>query len=459
MSDIPKKAAAFISDARQLVNHDVWHKDFSSEPYWKRWCINQLRLILSTGEALGNKAINEKAHSLTFTTMLALIPGIALVTAFLAGLGGKEYLDETLRPLILKNLIPSQGEQVFDYVNTMVTQVSFGSLGAIGMTAILWSVLSALRKIEIVFNEIMNVRRPKGQLERLPIYWSLMTLTPLLLVASGALQAAVLNSSYMKLTLDYLPFLTTLLSIVPIVMTCLAFSLLYWKMHSARIDFSSALYGGLVIGLVWEGFKAVYFVMLAKSFQLNAIYGTLAVLPATLTWVYITWMLVLVGAAMAYARQNLDVLVNLKKRPNLSRLATERLDIWLLLAIAKPFQAQQEPPTQAELARQVGLTPDLVETALGRLEDAGFLRTIDGPEVRFMPSKPVEMLNLGKVVAALRSDGDSLAEESMLLDSPGLQELFEAAEQVSIEVWEKKSIRDVLARLEIEKNEEVIAAT
>lgn len=435
----------FIAKTKRLLQEDLWTRDFSDEPWAKQQAYKHLRLLMSTGETIQRAQINEKAYGLTFISMLALIPGIAMVTAMFAGLGGRQLLDNTVRPLIMDNLVPSAGEQAYSYVENMVQNVNFGSLGVIGVLGVIYTVLNALKKIEMTFNDIMNSRRQRGKMEQFSRYWAMMTLGPILIGASVSIQGTVMGSEYVQDFLEVSIISNVVAFIVPIVMTCLAFTTLYWIMPSAHVSPLSAAYGGVIVGFIWEGAKRFYYAILSGSFQLNTIYGTLAVLPVTLTWIHITWIIVLIGAAVTYTHQNLRSLVEMRTKPDLCRKAREHLALFILYEVGRRFYVGEEPPTNQQIAEALRVSPNLIEESIAELEEGDFVRpTIDGDAEGYLPGQDMEHVRMGAVVKFLRERGDDEPTDSFLNASRDLMSLINGAETDFVAKFQNFSLRDLV---------------
>lgn len=243
------------------------------------------------------------AQALTYDTLLGLVPVIAVSFAVLDSFGGMAHVADRVENLIIGNVSgsPEVQQVVSGYLHHFVDNIQSGSLGAISIVLLIFSVMSLLAHVETAINTIFGPHRPRPLAIRLMSYWTLLTLGPVLLAASIAATAALHTEAldHLVLRMGWLSQLA--LSIVPIVSTWAAFTVLYVVVPHVRVRFSAALIAAIVAGTLWMGAKYGYAVYAKNALTLQNIYGSLATIPLFIMWLFVSWLLVLFGAQLAFA--------------------------------------------------------------------------------------------------------------------------------------------------------------
>ena len=315
------------------------------------------------------------ASSLTFTTVLALVPlftvGLAVFSAF--PVFGK--FQDTLQRWLIDSLVPeSISRQVLGYLTQFSRKAS--RLGSVGLVAVLLSAVALMVTIERTLGQIWHVERARPLQQRLVLYWSAITLGPLLVGASVAITSYVVSAS--RGVADVLPGgLRWLLDSFEFVLLVLCISGLYFYVPNALVRWRHALTAGLMAALGIELGKKVLTTYLAEMPTYSAIYGAFAAVPILLVWVYVAWLIVLLGAVVAASLPELG-------RRQLRRPAGAGWPFRLALEALAMLQAQRSKPThglsQAALAKRLRVQTSDLESVLrllvaldwvGTLQDEG----------------------------------------------------------------------------------------
>ena len=312
------------------------------------------------------------ASSLTFTTVLALVPlftvGLAVFSAF--PVFGK--FQDTIQHWLVDSLVPeSIARQVLGYLTQFSRKAS--RLGSVGLVAVLFSAIALVVTIERTLGQIWRVERQRPLQQRLILYWSAITLGPLLLGASLAITSYVVTAS--RGVVDVLPgSLRWLLDSFEFVLLVLCVSGLYFYVPNARVRWRHALTAGLMTALGIELGKKLLTGYLSEIPTYSAIYGAFAAVPILLVWIYMAWLIVLLGAVVASSLPELG-------RHHLRRPAGAGWHFRLSLEVLSMLQAQRLQPdrglSQAALARRMRVQPselDAVVRALTELDWIGMLQ-------------------------------------------------------------------------------------
>jgi membrane protein len=308
-----------------------------------------------------------RASALTYSTLLSLVPLLALMFAVLKGFG----VQRRLEPLLVKHIAmgnPEVVHQIIEYVDN----TKIGALGALGLVALLFTAVSVLSNIERSFNDIWQVRRGRHVFRKVADYIAMLVVGPILLLASLSL-GTVLQTSGAAATLELLgPVQNLLLHAAPYVSIWVALALVYLLMPNRRVPLGAAVLGGVVAGTLWKIAEGLYIQFQFGMAKYNAIYGAMAQLPMLLVWVYLSWCLVLLGAELAFVYQ----------LPGRGRFLRARRGLWvprldvalaLLGAVGRRFELGQDAPSVSEVVTAVGLHPGQADGIVSRLVEDGLL--------------------------------------------------------------------------------------
>ena len=349
-------------------------------------------------ERFRDARLGVSASSLTFTTVLALVPlfvvGLSVFAAF--PVFGK--FQDTIQRWLIDSLVPeSISRQVLGYLTQFSRKAS--RLGSVGLVAVLLSAVALMVTIERTLGQIWRVERQRPLAQRLILYWSAITLGPLLLGASIAITSYVVTAS--RGVVDVLPgSLRWLLDSFEFMLLVLSVSGLYFYVPYARVRWRHALTAGLMTALGIELGKKVLTGYLAEMPTYSAIYGAFAAVPILLVWIYMAWLIVLLGAVVASSlpelgRQHL-------RRPSGAgwtfRLALEVLSLlaWGRLQVSRGF-------THAALASRLRVQPAELEPVLRCLQELDWIGQLqdEGKEPRLVLLVAPEQTLLAPLVERL----------------------------------------------------------
>jgi len=240
-----------------------------------------------------------EASALSFSTILALVPLLAVVFSALSLFPIFETWSEDIQDFIYLNFLPQLGDQVRQYLEEF--SANTGRLTLWGLIFLLVTSLTLLATIEDAFNEIWQVKKGRSIGTRILSYWAMLTLGPILIAASLSMSSYLLSLSIMQDQGLISSLRAQLLSILPFILELAAFVLFYLAVPNCDVRVKHALIGGLVAALLFELAKYGFTQYLLRVTSYQLIYGALAVLPVFLIWIYLSWLVVLVGAYITAA--------------------------------------------------------------------------------------------------------------------------------------------------------------
>jgi len=367
------------------------------------WLLDLLRYPFALIRDLLTGELNLRAMGLVYTTLLSLVPLVAFAFAVLKGLG----VHRDLEPLIYEFLEPI-GDRAFELTAQFmkfVDNVRGDVLGSVGLAILLYTVVSTIQKLEEAFNFAWHVERPRSVMRRVSEYLSLMVVGPIFIVVVFSLFGAVSSHRAMSWVATHEPFgsiARALGFLGPYFFVTGVFTFLYAFVPNTRVRFKAALIGGVVAGLLWAATGAIFARVVAASTQMVAIYAGFAIFLAALIWIYISWLILLIGAQLSFYVQNPRYLRVGQGQVRLTSALRERLAFTVMLLIARKFVAGDPPWRQRELAEDLEIPGSALASVIRSLERAGLLTLTEEEEL--IPARDIGGIELTDVLHAVRDE-------------------------------------------------------
>lgn len=393
----------------------IWRgKPASRSMHWVQR-LSRILLYVTRDVVKGDLQLN--AMSLSYTTLLSLVPLLAVSFSVLKAFGS----DKVIGPFLATVLQPlgSSAPELAARILEFVSNIKVGVLGAVGIALLFYTVIALMQKIESVFNGIWRVHHLRELSTRLAMYLSVLMVGPVLVLAAMGLTATLISTSLVTGVLHHSPIsgaLSVVAWLVPLLMWVGVFTFIYAFVPNTRVRFSSALAGGVVAAITWNGIGLAFGSLIASSTQYTAIYSAFASLVLFMVWLQVAWMIVLLGASVSHAWQNV---AHLSDRHTSQLGHTDRLMIAALEALAMivaRFNQGENPPTddevKNELVERSNLDPEITDLALSRLSDKAVIRPVTTDGAGWMPGwvpgRPPHHLTLADVRIALLGQPDAL---------------------------------------------------
>ncbi len=362
-----------------------------------------------------------KAMALTFVTLLSLIPLLVISFSLFRLFGGGEWYAEAVRPLILQYLAPGSGPTVVERLQEVIESAGSTTLGGIGLLLLVVAVYAIFAGIESTFNTIWGVTSRAGALHRLPLYWGLVTIIPILVIGSVALttyiQALPLVERTVQEAVRRVDFVQSYYSrLMPGLMVIVGFFLLYRFVPSTRVRNRFALAGAVFAGILFEIVKAGFIFYTGKLVKYDLIYGSLAVVPLLMVWVNLGWIVVLAGVEFCFVAQHYNMLLTKPKHVVFSRAQEDALAYLVLIETTRAFRGRREEVDLEEWTERFGIPPGIVEQTVNQLVKGGFIqRGGQGGKVIIIARDP-EKITIDGIDSLL--SGDSSKEWKWPKDPP-----------------------------------------
>jgi membrane protein len=350
--------------------------------------------------------ISVQAMSLAYTTLLSIVPLMVFSFSILKGLGargGLRYLlNEFFRPV--GGAAAQLTENVLQFVNNMRGDIA----GTIGLAFLVYTVVSTIQKVEASFNFVWRVDRPRSFMRRFVEYLSVMILGPILLaVALGLLGTA--EHSPIAQRVNAIAVLAATLnavgSFIPYLIVTVVFTFMYTFVPNTKVRFRCALIGGVTAGVIWALVGRVFTAFIVYSSSLVAIYTGFAIVLTTLIWVYLSWLILLIGAQLAFYLQFPQYLRHGQQRLELSGREREQVGLAIMYLIARDYAKGETPWSSARLAAILDIPGNALAPVVYALESNGFV--IATEREHFVPGRNLDGIRLRDVLEAIRSSSES----------------------------------------------------
>ncbi len=324
-----------------------------------------LQILVTVARELALGMITLRAMSLVYTTLLSIVPLLAVSIWVLQGFGVHDLMQPTLEQLLAP--LGEKSVEISTRIISFVDKMNFGVLGVVGLALLLYTVLSLIVKIESAINYTWRMRGRHRLVQRLVNYLSLMLVGPVLMIAAVAITAS-LGNNFIVSWLNTLPYMNDLLrlggKLLPFMLVIIAFTFIYQLVPTARVRFGSAIYGAVIAGVLWQSAGIGFTRFVGGTGGYTAIYSGLAILLIFMIWLYISWVILLIGASIAYYHQHPEQLRWNRGRFHLSARMRDQLALQAMLDVGR---AHDEPGRAA---------PDLDQLARSQQLPAGVLRRL-----------------------------------------------------------------------------------
>jgi membrane protein len=387
--------------------------------------------------------ISTRAMSLAYTTLLSLVPLLVFSFSILKGLGAHGDLHfiihEFFRP------VGGAAPQLTDSVMQFVANMRGGLLGTLGLAFLVYTVITTIQKVEGSFNAVWRVVRPRGFGRRFAEYLAVLILGPILLAVSIGLLGFAEHSLLAQWVHDVAPLawlLAAVGQVVPYFIVTAVFTFMYAFIPNTRVEFRAALIGGVSAGILWALVGKLFTTVILYSSQMVAVYTGFAIVLTTLIWVYLSWLILLIGAQLAFYLQFPQYLRHGQEMIELTCRDREQVGVSIMYLIGRDYADGKDRWTAPRLAAEFDVPAAALAPVLARLEQAGLLVATE--QEQFLPGRDPESIRIADIVDAVRT----LQMSRQILEARRVNEaapVMDAAEQAMRDRLGSLSLKDLIA--------------
>ena len=432
-----------MDDLTTRLETALWDKRIESLTPPLRLLLRLVRFLYAILRDVLTTTLTLRAMGLVYITIMSIVPLLALAFAALKGFG---IHRSRVEPALL-NLLEPLGEKGVELTGQLigfVDNVQGGLLAGVGLVILIYTTVSMINKVEESLNHIWRVHNSRSFFQRFGEYLSIVLVGPLVMFTALGLIAAAGSNTIVDRVLEIEPFGTTAVLIgklTPYIILSLGFAAAYWFIPNTRVKFSAALIGGLTGGSLWAASGVLFATFVATSTRNVDIYASFAIVIIALVWLYISWLVVLVGAQAAFYFQNPEYLRVGYRNLHVGNKLVEQMALSMMLLVARAFRGDTDPPDTNRVAEAIRVPGILLSPVTQRLTQTGLLETVS--RGRLVPGHDPGRITVGDVLDAVRGSHDSDIYRGGSFPEE-VDKVFADVKQATRSTLEERSLYDLL---------------
>jgi membrane protein len=400
-----------ISKFIRFLTIDLWRIPLRKLPRSRSILIRQLRIIALAVRGFDEDKCQLRASALTFYSLLAIVPIVAMVFGIAKGFG----IEKMLETQLVERL---QGQEevikrVIEFAHSLLEKTKGGIVAVVGVVLLFWTIIMVLSNIENSFNDIWGIKKSRGFARKFSDYLAIMLIAPVLIIMPGSITLAITSQfEFIMQKISLLgvigPFLFVALKLVPCMVIWVFLSFMYVFMPNTKVNLRSAILGGIVAGTIYQVMQVMYIRSQILLARYGAIYGSFAALPLFLIWLQISWLIVLLGAEISFAHQNVETYEFEPDSLKASYSFKKLVSLMATNLLAKNFAGGNKPLTAAQISHKLEMPMRLINTVLYELVEAGILSEVrpnDYKSVAYQPAQDLDKLTVKYVIDAMEKRG------------------------------------------------------
>ena len=423
-----------IKQIKTFLLDDIWRVTDDEVSKKRGMIYNAIKIVtLSIKEFVERRVVN-KASALTYNTLLAIIPILAILFAIARGFGFANLLEDQFRSGLSSQA--QAAETILTFIDSYLSHAKSGIFIGVGLILLFYTVLLLTYNMERTFNSIWQVKKPRSLYRKITDYFSMLLLLPLLILLSSGI--SIFISTFVKNIQEFAllaPIVKFLVRLTPFVLTWGMFTALYIFMPNTKVKFKYAVLPGILAGSAFQAFQYLYIGTQIWVSRYNAIYGSFAAIPMFLLWTQISWSICLYGAQLCYVAQNLRNFSFSKETENISRRYHDFLCILIMSLICKRFHTDLPPYTAESLSDEHKIPIRLTTTILYELQDMHMIFETpveDDEEMAYLPSVDINRMSVAMLLSRLDREGS----EAFKIDRERYYASWEALSKARNEYYE-----------------------
>ena len=347
---IGERISALLARTIRFVTYDIWRITENEVSGLKEIYINIIKTVILAVRGFQSENLQTKASALTYSTLLSIVPLLAVLLGIAKGFG----FQGTVRQELFDYFPGHEMElnKAFEFVESYLAQAQGGVIIGGGLILLFYTVINLISSVEDTCNDMLQIQKSRPWYRKISDYLALFLVLPVLMTASSGLSIfmSTLQNSFLGQYLFFTPLMELFLHIAPYIITTLAFTGLYVSLPNTKVRFVNGLVAGFIAGCAFQLFQFIYISGQIWVSKYNAIYGSFAALPLLLLWLQLSWLICLFGAELSYASQNVKKFSFERDSKSISRRYKDFLTLLIASLIIKRFVKGEKPYTADELS-------------------------------------------------------------------------------------------------------------
>jgi membrane protein len=389
-----------INKLIKFLKTDIWLIPREELTPVRAFLIRQLQIFTVALRGLNEDSIYLRASALTFFTLLSLVPFVAMAFGIATGFGLEEYLVAQLEQAFIGR--EDVLEFILEFAESLLETTQGGIMAAVGLGFLFYTVMKVLGHMEESFNEIWQIRQERSFSRKFTDYMAIMMIAPFFIILSNIV-TVFLTTQIEELTLQihllgfFSPVILTVLRILPFVLVWILLTILYIVMPNTRVNFKSALIAGIIAGTLFQLVQYGYIYFQVGVARYSTIYGSFAALPLLMFWMQISWVVVLFGAELSFANQNIEQYEYEAESLNMSLYNRRLITFYIAHLLIKNFENGVPPYTARQISDKLRVPIRLVRYILNDLTEINILsetRTNNARDTAYQPATDINKITI-----------------------------------------------------------------
>lgn len=394
-------------------NNAIWHTPLSELSRRKSFLIRQLRILVLAARNSLNDKVSLRASALTFYTLISIIPVVAIALAIAKGFGLDQNLESMIRGSKEFSMYGDILNPLLESAKNTVQRTRGGYLAGIGVLILLWSVVSLLNQIETSFNHIWQTSISRPWYRKFTDYLTILLIGPILIILSSSITIFIITnlSEFMErapILASFKWIISFLIKSVPYILTWLMLALLFFVIPNVKVRFMPALISGIIAGTFLKILQWLYVDLQFGITKLSAIYGGLAAIPLFLIFLETCWIVILLGAELSFANQNVSRYEFESEALNISHRQKSSMILMVLYLIIRNFDLGEKPLSAEDISIKLKIPVRLARDILEDLTDSELVSVIiehEDKERLYQPAMDINKMTVSFILSRLDKKG------------------------------------------------------
>ncbi|NDV95135.1 YihY/virulence factor BrkB family protein [Dysgonomonas sp. 521] len=364
-----EKIKRFVKKVIRFLSYDIWRINRKDRSSRRMGLYNIIKSFILAIRNIDGEQLFTRASALTYSTLLSIVPLLAVLFAIARGFGFQNIVKTQLFSYFAgqEDLL----NKATAFIDKSIEYAQGGIFLGIGVVLLLYTVINLLSNIEDNFNRIWQIKRGRTYFRMFTDYLALIIIAPIFLICNAGVNILLSTTAEEQYILGLV--LGPFMKVVPFLITILLFTILYIYIPNTKVRFTSALLGGVFTGICFQVFQMLYISGQIWISKYNAIYGSFAALPLLLLWLQLTWFFILFGVQLSFAYQNVNKFSFEHETSNISRRYKDFITLLIMTLIIKRFEKGHTPYTADELSEHYKIPTKLTGDTLFYLQEIGMI--------------------------------------------------------------------------------------
>ncbi|MFQ5586655.1 MAG: YhjD/YihY/BrkB family envelope integrity protein [Thermodesulfobacteriota bacterium] len=436
----------------------IWHRlndllvrgeegdEVASQGWIRLFILKSLRILYLMVQEFFEGQLILRAMGLAYTTLLSLVPLLAVSFSVLKAFG----VHNQFEPLLHNFLLPlgAKGEEITQRIIEFVENMKVGVLGSIGLVFLIYTIISLIHEIEEAFNYIWKITRPRSFTRRFSDYMSIILVGPVLIFSAIGLTASIMSTTIVQKMIAIEPLGTAVAfagKSIPYIFVCFAFTFIYIFIPNIKIKLGSALVGGILAGVLWETTGWIFASFVVSSTRYMAIYSGFAILILFIVWLYLSWLILLVGAKISFYHQHPAFITVKREELLMSNRVREKLALSIMYHIGHSYYHRKEPWTLDSLVDHFAMPLEPVQELIMSLERKGLIVESGDDPPGYLPARDLETITLRELFNAVRlAEEETSSTGKRLLSFGEVEGVMEGIDDAINDTLGERTLKDLI---------------